>query len=139
MQLITFTSSLDRATTLVSNDDGSLTGLTDVACANMVGPFGGITAATIMKTLLMPPLRHGDPVSQTSIYDTSAPWVMVRRPKWVPITLYFHADTKHLDAQGDRPLLGTALASHFGRGYHDQTAEVWSDSGALLATSHQFV
>ena len=36
-------------------------------------------------------------------------------------------------------MLGQTRASHFGRGYHDQSAEIWSDQGALLATSHQVV
>jgi hypothetical protein len=69
---------------------------------------------------------------------------MIRRPRWVPagtvsLTTYFHADAKQLAAEGERPVLGTARASHFGLGYHDQSAEIWSEGGALLATSHQIV
>lgn len=261
---------LDRATTLVMNEDGSYTGQTDKAYVNMVGPFGGITAAAIMKALLMHPARLGDPVSLTvnfaapiadgtyrilaepvrtnrstqhwsisliqgdeltttasavfarrkdtwstteiampevpaatevprsrlvnterawfdqyemrfiqghlldqtgtegerdavtvlwvrddpprpldfvsltAICDSFAPRVMVRRAKWVPsgtvsMTIYFHASQLDMDVQGAFPLLGTARASHFGRGYHDQTAEFWSGSGRILATSHQMV
>ncbi len=90
------------------------------------------------------PPRPLDLVSLTSICDSFAPRIIVRRPKWVPfgtvsITIYFQAGNAQLEAQGDRPVLGIARASHFGRGYHDQTAEVWSDSGTLLATSHQVV
>jgi hypothetical protein len=36
-------------------------------------------------------------------------------------------------------VLGVARASHFGKGYHDQVAEIWSRDGLLLATSHQIV
>jgi len=57
----------------------------------------------------------------------------------VSLTIHFHADADTLNAQGARPVLGTARALHFGKGYFDQTAEVWSDAGQLLAASHQVV
>lgn len=260
---------LDEALALTRADDGSFTGRTHPAYANMVGPFGGITAATMLNAALSHPSRLGDPVALTvnyagpiadgefridavpirtnrstqhwsitltqgdevatsasavfavrrdtwtsteagfpdvppaadvpreqrelpsawtrnydmrfvhgPVFDTSRPaeeldsrsvlWIrddppraldfvslasicdsffpriMVRRPNRVPtgtvsITSYFHADAKLLAAHGDRPVLGTARASHFGRGYHDQSAEIWSEDGVLLATSHQIV
>lgn len=90
------------------------------------------------------PPRPLDFLSLASICDSFFPRIMVRRPARVPagtvsITTYFHADARQLAAHGDRAVLGTARASHFGRGYHDQFAEIWSDDGALLATSHQIV
>jgi acyl-CoA thioesterase len=260
---------LDRATRLVRNDDGSLSGRTEPAYANMVGPFGGVTAATMLNAALAHPERLGDPIALTvnyagplvdgeftidarpvrtnrstqhwsisaaqddgvattatavfalrrqtwasteagfpqvppadslqrlhadvmpqwtrrydmrfvrggwpdptkpeheldsvstlwirddpprpldflslaAISDIFFPRVMIRRPRWVPagtvsLTTYFHADAKQLAAEGERPVLGTARASHFGLGYHDQSAEIWSEGGALLATSHQIV
>jgi len=260
---------LDRATRLVRNADHSLTGRTDPAYANMVGPFGGVTAATMLNAALTHPERLGDPVALTvnyagpladgefgidaapvrtnrstqhwtitatqgggvattatavfalrretwssteagypqvppagslerlqlgvlpewtrryemrfvrggwpdatkpddeldsvstlwirddpprpldflslaAICDSFFPRVIVRRPRRVPagtvsLTTYFHADAKRLSAEGERPLLGTARASHFGLGYHDQSAEIWSEDGTLLATSHQIV
>lgn len=260
----------DRATGLVRQADGTFAGQTDPAYANMVGPFGGITAATLLNAVLLHPERQGDPVALTvnyagpvvdgafridavpmrtnrstqhwsitlsqgdevattasavfalrrdtwattdagfpevpvpadvaatslshaprawtrnyemrfvrgllldtskpaealgsetvlwirdqpartldflslaAICDAFAPRIMVRRPQRVPagtvsITVYFHADADLLQTCGDRPVLGVARASHFGRGYHDQLAEVWSDDGRLLATSHQIV
>jgi hypothetical protein len=68
----------------------------------------------------------------------------VRRPNWVPIgtvalTTYFHADAAQLAGQGSAPVLGLARALNFGKGFFDQTAEIWSESGALLATTHQVV
>lgn len=270
MQLNISNHPLDQATALVTNEDGSLTGQTDAAYANMVDPFGGITAAAIMNALLMHPARLGDPVSLTinfaasiaysayrfdaepvrtnrstqhwsiklsqgeelttsvtavfalrkvtwsttkivmravparadvprsglgntdrawfdnnemrfvrgylldlseadderdsvsvlwvrdesprqfdfvsltSICDSSAPRIMVRRLKRVPIgtvsmTIHFYADLAQLIAQSARFLLGSARASHFGCGYHDQMAMVWCDNSVLLATSHQIV
>ena len=49
------------------------------------------------------------------------------------------ASEADLARQGDAPLLGLADARIFERGYHDQSAELWSADGRLLATSHQAV
>ena len=264
-----FPHALDRAAHLLRDGDGTLTGRTDPAYGNMVGPFGGITAASMLNAALTHPARIGDPVALTvnfagaiadggytiealplrtnrstqhwsitmmqgsevatsasaifalrretwtstesgfpqvppasaltrtripgfppwlerydvrfvqgarpdpakaeheldsvsvawirddpprrldflslaAICDAFFPRIMIRRPRRVPagtvsITTYFHADARRLAAQGERPVLGAARASHFGLGYHDQSAEIWSDDGALLATSHQIV
>ncbi len=90
------------------------------------------------------PERPLDFVSLASICDVFVPRVMVRRPVRVPagtvsLTTYFHADSAGLSACGTAHLLGTAHASHFGMGYHDQTAQVWSPDRVLLATTHQVV
>lgn len=90
------------------------------------------------------PPRPLDFLSLAAICDAFFPRIFVRRPKWVPIgtvalTTYFHADTAQLSAQGCAPLLGVARGMHFGKGFFDQSAEVWSTDGALLATSHQIV
>jgi len=260
---------LDRATALSHNSDGSLTGRTDSAYAHAVGPFGGITAATLLNAALSHPARLGDPVALTinyagpiadgaftleavpvrtnrstqhwsitlsqggeiattatavfavrrdsrsstevvapevppatalrrvptggmstwtnnydlrfvqgglpdatqrdvkpgslsiqwirddpprpmdflslaSICDSFFPRIFLRSQKPVPagtvsLTTYFHADTSILAAQAERYVLGVARAAHFGLGYHDQSAEIWSDDGVLLATSHQMV
>lgn len=90
------------------------------------------------------PPRPLDFLSLAAISDTFFPRIMVRRLQRVPagtvsITTYFHADAALLAEQGDRPVFGAARATHFGRGYHDQSAEVWGEGGAMLATSHQIV
>lgn len=90
------------------------------------------------------PPRALDFVSLTAICDAFFPRIFVRRPRWVPVgtvslTTYFHADAGKLALQGDRPVLATAHAHHFGGGYFDQTAKVWGDDETLLATSHQVV
>ena len=54
-------------------------------------------------------------------------------------TTYFHADQQQLDALGSDYVLGTARANQFSGGYFDQTAQLWTRDGALLATSHQIV
>ncbi|MFZ6645005.1 acyl-CoA thioesterase [Undibacterium sp. TJN25] len=83
-------------------------------------------------------------VSLAAICDAFYPRLFARRPKWVPIgtvslTTYFHADSGMLSAVGSHALLGTARALSFSNGYFDQTAEVWSQEGRLLASSHQVV
>src|SRR5690606_20096376 len=55
----------DRAIALDSVAPGRCAGRTDAAWANMVGPFGGITAATALNALLLHPDRLGEPVALT--------------------------------------------------------------------------
>lgn len=90
------------------------------------------------------PERPLDYASLTALCDAFYPRIFVRRPKWVPIgtvalTTFFHADARQLAAQGSAPLLGVARALRFGNGFFDQSAEMWSERGELLATSHQVV
>jgi acyl-CoA thioesterase len=55
------------------------------------------------------------------------------------LTTYFLAGEAELAVQGDRPLIGVADAKAFRHGFNDQTAELWSPEGVLLATSTQIV
>jgi acyl-CoA thioesterase len=55
----------DQAIALEMQSDGSFAGHTSVAYANMVGPFGGISAAQMMNAVLLHPDRLGEPVSLT--------------------------------------------------------------------------
>jgi hypothetical protein len=55
----------DQAIALELQSDGSFAGHTSAAYANMVGPFGGISAAQMMNAVLLHPDRLGEPVSLT--------------------------------------------------------------------------
>ena len=55
----------DEAIALESQADGTCTGQTHPAYANMVGPYGGITTAQALQAVLQHPKRLGDPVSLT--------------------------------------------------------------------------
>ena len=55
----------DEAIALQRQPDGSWLGHTHPAYANMVGPFGGITAAQALSAVLRHPDRLGDPISLT--------------------------------------------------------------------------
>jgi len=57
----------------------------------------------------------------------------------VSITTYFHVDAAQLAKVGDGYLLGRATGQQFSNGYFDQAAQLWSEAGALLATSNQIV
>ncbi|MCB1988598.1 MAG: thioesterase family protein, partial [Burkholderiaceae bacterium] len=58
----------DQALVLESTAPGHFRGHTNPAYWNMVGPFGGITAATVLRAILLHPDRLGDPLSLTVNY-----------------------------------------------------------------------
>jgi acyl-CoA thioesterase len=55
----------------------------------------------------------------------------------VTMTVHFHASAAELAEQGASPVLGIADAHIFTRNFGDQTAQLWSRSGRLLATTTQ--
>lgn len=90
------------------------------------------------------PPRPLDAPSLAAICDVFYPRTFRRRQRFVPagtvtITTHFHADAAELAAQGARPVLGVARGLRYASGFFDQRAEVWSDSGRLLASSMQSV
>jgi acyl-CoA thioesterase len=58
----------DTALGLQSAGEHRFTGTTSPAYANMVGPYGGMTAAQMLQAALQHPARLGDPVSFTVNY-----------------------------------------------------------------------
>src|ERR1700756_4944651 len=55
----------DRAVTLEIVEDDVVRGRTQPEWANMVGPFGGITAATLLRAIQLHPDCLGEPVALT--------------------------------------------------------------------------
>jgi hypothetical protein len=55
----------------------------------------------------------------------------------VSLTTYFHADAEDLAAEDTSRVLAVADAKIFRKSYGDQTGELWSPQGRLLATTHQ--
>ena len=55
------------------------------------------------------------------------------------MTTYFHADGALLAEVGHRLPAGPRPGQQFRNGYFDQTAQLWSEAGALLATTNQVV
>lgn len=58
----------DQAMALAPQPDGSLLGGTTPAYWNMIGPFGGITAAAALNAVMQHPQRLGEPISLTVNY-----------------------------------------------------------------------
>jgi acyl-CoA thioesterase len=90
------------------------------------------------------PPRPLDFASLAALCDVFFPRIFIRRRRFTPIgtvslNAYFHADAALLAAQGDRHVLGCARGVAFRDGYFEQAAEVWSDRGALLASTQQLV
>jgi acyl-CoA thioesterase len=56
---------MDEAIALQARGDGVFAGRTHAAWANMIGPYGGITAAQCLQAVLQHPARLGDPVALT--------------------------------------------------------------------------
>ena len=90
------------------------------------------------------PTRPLDFLALAAICDTSFARIFHVRAAMVPIgtvsmTIYFHADADEVAAQGVQPVLAVSDAKVFEKGYFDQTAEIWSRAGRLLASSQQIV
>ncbi|MGE6494096.1 acyl-CoA thioesterase [Cupriavidus metallidurans] len=90
------------------------------------------------------PARTPDYASMAAWCDAFYPRIFLKRAGFVPagtvsLTTYFHADAATLAAVGGSHVLGCAQARVFRQGFFDQSAEIWSASGELLATSHQIV
>lgn len=91
------------------------------------------------------PPRVCDFPALASMCDIFFPRIFIRRQRWTPIgtvtlTSYFHVDGQTLaNEAGSDYLLGVARAQAYQGGYFDQSAELWSKSGRLLATTHQMV
>lgn len=90
------------------------------------------------------PPRPADFYSIAAKTDTLYPRVFLRQGTYLPagtvtLTIHFLADAAELEALGDDFVLATGYARRFGRSYYDQTSELWSPAGKLLATAHQMV
>lgn len=90
------------------------------------------------------PPRPIDYASLTGLADAFFPRIWRRRARMTPIgtvsmTVYFHADANELAAIGEGYLLGQARSQSFFNGFFDQSAQLWSEAGHLLATTHQVV
>jgi acyl-CoA thioesterase len=86
--------------------------------------------------------RKIDVLSLTSMSDAFFARVFHARRELVPfgtvsLTTYFHADAADLAAEDISRVLAVADAKIFHKSYGDQTGELWSPSGRLLATTTQ--
>ena len=90
------------------------------------------------------PERPMDFAALAAMSDSFFPRIYVRRRRrsmigTVTLTTYFHADEALLAEVGAQHVLGVAKALNYRNGYFDQTGELWSPEGQLLASTHQLV
>ena len=107
-------------------------------------PYPGPKDARSLLWVADRPARPLDHVALASLCDVFIVRIFQVRGSRTPagtvsMTSYFHAGAEELAAQGARPLLAKADTIRFGDQFHDQQAELWSDSGRLLATTTQVV
>jgi acyl-CoA thioesterase len=86
--------------------------------------------------------RKIDALSLMSMSDAFFGRVFHARRELVPfgtvsLTTYFHADMEELARDDISRVLAIADAKIFHKGYGDQSGELWSPQGRLLATTHQ--
>ena len=88
--------------------------------------------------------RALDALSLTAMADVFFPRVWLARATRVPagtvsLTVYYHARAADLAALSSPWLLCQARPQAFAHGFNDQSAQLWSASGQLLASTHQTV
>jgi acyl-CoA thioesterase len=76
--------------------------------------------------------------------DVFFPRVWLARATRVPtgtvsMTVYYHARQSDLATLPSAWLLCQARPQAFAHGFNDQTAQLWSDNGQLLVSTHQTV
>jgi acyl-CoA thioesterase len=86
--------------------------------------------------------RRIDMLSLVSMSDAFFARVFHARRKLVPfgtvtLTTYFHVSSEDLAAEDITHVLACADAKIFNRSYQDQSGELWSPSGRLIATTTQ--
>ena len=86
--------------------------------------------------------RKIDMLSLVSMSDAFFARVFHARRELVPfgtvtLTTYFHLSSEDLAAEDTTHVLACADARIFNRSYQDQTGELWSPSGKLIATTAQ--
>lgn len=88
--------------------------------------------------------RELDFTAIAAMADVFYPRIWLRRPVRVPggtvsMTTYFHASAAQLKEVGTGYVLAQGQGQAFRHGFFDQAAQLWSEDGTLLVTSHQLV
>lgn len=104
---------------------------------------GGANSATQCWISDVPP-RSLDFPAIAAYCDSFIPRLFVRKGAPTPIatvtlSINFHIDGDTLSRQQGLSAFGKAKANAFNGGFYDQEAQLWSQDGMLLATTHQLV
>ena len=105
---------LDKALALESVTPGQYRGHTSPGYWNMVGPYGGATAATALRAVLLHPQLLGEPLSLTVNYAaalTAGPFTVQAEPvRTNRSTQHWNISILQTDAQGQQVVTTTATA-----------------------------
>lgn len=107
-------------------------------------PLGGGEHSVTQCWIGDVPPRKLDFPAIAAYCDAFVPRVFVRKGAPRPIatvtmSINFHVDGQTLAQQQGLFAFGKARANAFNGGFHDQEAQLWSQDGTLLATTHQLV
>lgn len=120
----------DQATQLQAQADGSLSGQTSPAYWNMVGPYGGITAAITLQAVMQHPDRLGEPIALTVNFAAGVaegPFQLLAVPvRTNRSTQHWTVTLGQLDADGVLQVSTTATVITAKR------RDTWSASDALM-------
>jgi len=88
------------------------------------------------------PARALDFCALAALADVFFPRIWLRRARFTPIgtvsmTVYFHVNGAELAAAGSAHVLCQARGQAYHRGFADQSAQLWSQAGHMLASTHQ--
>lgn len=104
----------DQALALSPQGDGRWQGRPHPAYANMVGPFGGVTAAQMLQAVMLHPGRLGEPVALTVNFAAAlldAPFIVEARPaRTNRSTQHWSVALTQRDAEGAASTMITATA-----------------------------
>jgi acyl-CoA thioesterase len=104
----------DQALRLTALTKGHYSGTTSPAYWNMVGPFGGITAATTLNAVLLHPDLLGEPISLTVNYAgpiAAGPFTVSATPRRTNrSTQHWRIEWVQTTAAGDEEVMLTATA-----------------------------
>ena len=105
---------LDKALALESVTPGQYRGHTSPGYWNMVGPYGGATAATALRAVLLHPQLLGEPLSLTVNFAaalTAGPFTVQAEPvRTNRSTQHWNISILQTDAQGQQVVTTTATA-----------------------------
>ena len=104
----------DQALALTEQAPGVYAGQPHPAYANMVGPFGGVTAAQMLQAVMQHPERQGEPVALTVNFAAAlrdAPFrVQARAARTNRSTQHWTVSLLQADDSGAESAMGTATA-----------------------------
>lgn len=106
------THAFDQATRLQPQADGRFSGHTHIAYQNMVGPYGGITAANMLASVLQHPQLLGEPIAITVNFAgavADGPFEIEALPvRTNRSTQHWAVTQRQVDAQGQTVVSTTA-------------------------------